>query len=244
MAKSSKNIKDAMKDIKEDIDNDIDDYGVDDDTVDYDDSYDDESKDVSEKKSVDKSVNRTDTISADNSVDKSSKNSATSEKKSSEKKSSEKTVSEESKKAEVSSSEKPKFKPDIKNLIILLLDFFFVILAYIIALMSLTEVDFKYVSFSYLANLLIITPYFSIGLMVVFFIFRLYINDKSPLNIRMLERLFIANVIGVVAFYVVMKFFGDSYPRIYYLVGGMLQFMFTGCIRFVYRLFTDMVKSS
>ena len=59
---------------------------------------------------------------------------------------------------------KKRFKPDFKNLIILIFDYIFVLLGYIISLMTLCEVDAKFVNAAYLTTLVLVTPFYTLGM--------------------------------------------------------------------------------
>ncbi|MCR5213835.1 MAG: hypothetical protein K6E10_05430, partial [Eubacterium sp.] len=93
----------------------------------------------------------------------------------------------------------PKFKPDIKNLIILLFDYAFIILAYIISIMSISEINIEYVSLTYLIEIIRITPYYGLLVIVIFFVFKLYVNDLKPVSMLALEKLIISNFISAFA---------------------------------------------
>ena len=127
-------------------------------------------------------------------------------------------------------------KLDLKNIIILIADYIFIIMAYVVSLMLLCPLAEEYLASSYMVDILIITPFYAMTLIIVFYIAKLYVPDLSLISIVEVRRLIIINFFGIIVYAIVMKIAQMSYPYIFFLVGGLLQFIFTAGIRFVHRL--------
>ncbi len=136
-------------------------------------------------------------------------------------------------------AKKKVFKPDVKNIIILLSDYIFIILAYVTSLMTLCEMSNTLTNAEYLINIVMITPFYALGVIVLMYIFRLYVNNSTVDMLVERRRLLIVNFIACIIYIVIMKIFKTNYPNSFYLLGGLLQLAFTSCIRFVYRLLFD-----
>ena len=129
-----------------------------------------------------------------------------------------------------------KHKLDLKNIIILIADYLFIIMAYVVSLMLLCPLAEEYLASSYMVDILIITPFYAMTLIIVFYIAKLYVPDLSLISIVEVRRLIVINFFGIIVYAIVMKLASVSYPYIFFLVGGLLQFIFTAGIRFVHRL--------
>ena len=129
-----------------------------------------------------------------------------------------------------------KHKLDLKNIIILIADYLFIIMAYVVSLMLLCPLAEEYLASSYMVDILIITPFYAMTLIIVFYIAKLYVPDLSLISIVEVRRLIVINFFGIIVYAIVMKLASMSYPYIFFLVGGLLQFIFTSGIRFVHRL--------
>ena len=60
-------------------------------------------------------------------------------------------------------AEKEKFHVDVKNIFVLLLDYWFIIFSYIITLFLLAEIDFFLASLTYLCPVIAIAPFYALG---------------------------------------------------------------------------------
>ena len=129
-----------------------------------------------------------------------------------------------------------KHKLDLKNIIILIADYLFIIMAYVVSLMLLCPLADEYLASPYMVDILIITPFYAMTLIIVFYIAKLYVPDLSLISIVEVRRLIVINFFGIIVYAIVMKLASMSYPYIFFLVGGLLQFIFTSGIRFVHRL--------
>lgn len=130
-----------------------------------------------------------------------------------------------------------KHKLDLKNIIILIADYLFIIMAYVVSLMLLCPLAEEYLASSYMVDILIITPFYAMTLIIVFYIAKLYVPDLSLISIVEVRRLIVINFFGIIIYAIAMKLIASvSYPYIFFLVGGLLQFIFTSGIRFVHRL--------
>lgn len=129
-----------------------------------------------------------------------------------------------------------KHKLDLKNIIILIADYLFIIMAYVVSLMLLCPLAEEYLASPYMVDILIITPFYAMTLIIVFYIAKLYVPDLSLISIVEVRRLIVINFFGIIVYAIVMKLASMSYPYIFFLVGGLLQFIFTSGIRFVHRL--------
>jgi FlaA1/EpsC-like NDP-sugar epimerase len=137
-------------------------------------------------------------------------------------------------------TKKRKFLLDKKNHLILLADFVFIILAYVISLMVLCEVDSTLINAVYLTTLALVTPFYALGTNVIMFFLKLYVNDDTVDFLFERRRILIVSFITCIIYVIIMRYINKmDYPYAYYLIGGMLQLVFTSGVRFVYRFFFD-----
>ncbi len=133
-------------------------------------------------------------------------------------------------------TEKKKGKIDIKNILVLFLDYCAIILAYLLSLMFLSEVDFYLASLTYLSSVVTITPFYALGVIVLLFIVGLYPDHYSRVGVREARRLLFVTAFSTVVYFFMVEKMGEHFPSIFYVLGGLIQFMFTLGTRFFYRL--------
>lgn len=133
-------------------------------------------------------------------------------------------------------TEKKKISIDIKNILVLFLDYCAIILAYLLSLMFLSEVDFYLASLTYLNSVIAITPFYALGVIVIFFVVGLYPDHYSRVGVREARRLLFVTAFSTVVYFFMVENMGEHFPSIFYVLGGLIQFMFTLGTRFFYRL--------
>ena len=137
------------------------------------------------------------------------------------------------------SAEKKPFKIDYKNFIILVLDYLLIIASYITAVLLLIETDYDLSALDYLFNIIRVTPFYALLTALLFFAFRLYLTDYTKMGIKEVRRMIIASFISIIGYAIVMNVvMGNDFPHVFFVVGGMLQFLLTMLIRCFRRLIT------
>ena len=131
---------------------------------------------------------------------------------------------------------KKKYSPDITNICVLLLDYIFIILAYVVAVMALCDISSFFYESSYLVFVVKVTPFYALFVSILFFVLKLYPADYNKVGLTEGRRLLIANIIAIFIYVIIMIVLKSDLPYIFFLVGGLLQFLFTLGIRFMYRL--------
>ncbi|MBQ5475734.1 MAG: hypothetical protein IIT65_13915 [Lachnospiraceae bacterium] len=131
---------------------------------------------------------------------------------------------------------KKKFNIDIKNILILLIDYIAINVAYVVSLMSVTNVSIELLDIEYLTFIIRVTPFYAVFTIAVYYIFRLYIDDYKKISVREMRRLLISNFLTTMVYVLIMFIIHGGFPSTFFLIGGMLQYFFTSGIRFLYRL--------
>ncbi len=135
------------------------------------------------------------------------------------------------------STKKSVKKPDLMNLLIFILDYLAIVVSYFVALASLFDFDIKYAILEYDLAIYQVTPFYAMGVCILFFFFKLYNNGDGTKRMKETVRLLLANFISVVVYITIMMILKTDYPYAFYLIGGLLQFFFTAGIRFIFRFF-------
>ena len=139
--------------------------------------------------------------------------------------------------AEVQAAEEVKKKKvDLKNVFMVVLDYLVIILAFMTSLMLVSEISFELSTLGYLNAVIRITPFYAIGVALIMFIFRLYPEDNKNIGVSSVRRLIIVSFFTSIAYFLIMENFVEHFPHVYYVLGGVLQFLLTSLIRFMYRL--------
>ena len=140
---------------------------------------------------------------------------------------------------EEEAAEKQPFRVDLKNVVILILDYVLIIASYLTAILLLIETDYDLSAIDYLFDVIKLTPFYALGTALLFFAFRLYIPDYSKLGIKEVRRMISASFISVIGYALIMNFvMGNDYPHVFFVIGGMLQFLLTMLVRCFRRLIT------
>lgn len=116
---------------------------------------------------------------------------------------------------------------DYKNIIMLILDYVVIVFSYVVTLMMLTELEYNYAALNYLYYIIRITPFYALTVAVIFYIFKLYLQDYSLIGIKEVRRMLFATFISVLVYAGIMTLTGSGFPPVFYIVGGMLQFLLT-----------------
>lgn len=146
-------------------------------------------------------------------------------------------VQEAQEEAEVEVTEEVKKKKvDLKNVFMVVLDYLVIILAFMTSLMLVSEISFELSTLGYLNAVVRVTPFYAIGVALIMFIFRLYPADYKSIGVSSVRRLIIVSFFTSIAYFLIMENFVEHFPHVYYVLGGVLQFLLTSLIRFIYRL--------
>ena len=141
-------------------------------------------------------------------------------------------------------TEKEKFHVDVKNIFVLLLDYWFIIFSYIITLFLLAEIDFFLASLTYLCPVIAIAPFYALGTIFLYFLVGLYPEDYDTVSVKESRRLVFITFISVIGFSIILnKVSPEPYPHLFFVLGGMIQFILSMSIRFFKRLITPSGKS-
>ncbi len=133
-------------------------------------------------------------------------------------------------------SESKAKKLDIKNICVLLVDYVAINVAYIVSLMSVTNVSIDLLDIEYLTLIIRVTPFYAVFTICLFFLFKLYLNDYKKIGVRQMRRLLISNFLATMVYVVIMLIVHGGFPSTFFLIGGMLQYLFTSGVRFLHRL--------
>ena len=99
---------------------------------------------------------------------------------------------------------KKKFNIDIKNILILLIDYIAINVAYVVSLMSVTNVSIELLDIEYLTFIIRVTPFYAVFTIAVYYIFRLYIDDYKKISVREMRRLLISNFLTTMVYVLIM----------------------------------------
>ena len=126
-----------------------------------------------------------------------------------------------------------------KDLWVILLDLVAVNLSYVLALLIRFYVNFQLRPVAvdrYLPALLHFAPFYSVLCIIVFIAWRLYGGLWHYAGINDMNRIIMANVCTSVIHIAGTAAFFTRMPITYYVIGGLLQFIFIVAIRFGYRV--------
>ena len=125
-----------------------------------------------------------------------------------------------------------------RDLWIVLLDIIAVNMSYFLALMTRFYVngEFRPTVNYYLTDWLSFTPFYTVLAIIIFILFRLYGGMWRYAGINDMNRIIGANVCTVVIHILGTALFVRRMPYTYYMIGGILQFLFISLIRFGYRI--------
>ncbi len=125
-----------------------------------------------------------------------------------------------------------------KDLWIVLLDIVAVNAAYFLALLLRFYVnnEFRPTVSYYLTDWVKFTPFYTVLCIVAFAIFRLYGGMWRYAGLNDMNRIIASSVVTTILQVVGTALFIRRMPITYYIIGGILQFLFVALIRFAYRL--------
>ena len=133
-------------------------------------------------------------------------------------------------------AEKKKQKIDVKNIILLFIDFIAINVAYICSLMLLSSVSMEMTDLTYLHYVVLVTPYYAIGVLILFYVCKLYILDYSKMSIVQMRRLIICSFFASLIYMIIMRVLDAGFAYAFFVLGGLLQYIFTALARFFFRL--------
>ena len=125
-----------------------------------------------------------------------------------------------------------------RDLWIVLLDIIAVNMSYFLALMTRFYVnhEFRPTVNYYLTDWLSFTPFYTVLAIIVFIVFKLYGGMWRYAGINDMNRIIGANLCTVIIHILGTALFVRRMPYTYYMIGGILQFLFISLIRFAYRI--------
>ena len=125
-----------------------------------------------------------------------------------------------------------------RDLWIVLLDIIAVNMSYFLALMTRFYVnhEFRPTVNYYLTDWLSFTPFYTVLAIIIFVIFKLYGGMWRYAGINDMNRIIGANLCTVLIHILGTALFVRRMPYTYYMIGGILQFLFISLIRFAYRI--------
>ena len=122
------------------------------------------------------------------------------------------------------SSEKKKFKLDIKNILVLVLDYLIITGSYVLSLIFLAEIDSTYGAIPFLAPIITFTPFYALGTIVLYYIVGLYPADYDEVGIKESRRLIFVTAISVAGYAILMNNVSpEKFPHLFYIIGGTIQ---------------------
>lgn len=130
------------------------------------------------------------------------------------------------------------FKAVTKDFWVVILDLIAINLSYYLALLLRFYVNFEFRPsvFHYIDDFISFIPWYSVLSILVFILFRLYGGLWRYAGINDLNRIAVANICTTIIHIVGTLLVGKRMPITYYVIGGILQFVFVTIIRFAYRI--------
>lgn len=127
------------------------------------------------------------------------------------------------------------------SLYLIIYDLLTINVAYMSALLLRFDMQFSTIPKIYLNSFISFVPLYAIFAVFVYYMFRLYKIVWTFASFRELNRIIIAVLITTILHFVVMTAFFRRMPVSYYIIGSVLQFLFTATIRFLYR-YVDLLR--
>ena len=121
-------------------------------------------------------------------------------------------------------------------------DFLFTLIAYFLALWVRHDMRFSAIPDEYLITYIRTAPLWALITIVVLYLFRLYHSIWSMASIPEMYRIIKAYLLLIMVLLVFVYASDIHMPRSYYVMGTMVNFFCTVCLRFSYRLVRFMVQ--
>ncbi len=131
---------------------------------------------------------------------------------------------------------KEKKKLDVYNIVLLVVDYIFIIASYVTALMLISELNYEFASLIYMNIVIMVTPFYALFCSIVFYVFKLYTKKPDSVGVKEARRIMVATFFTVVVYGFVMDLMGYKFPHAFYVIAGLLQFFMTLLTRFYRKL--------
>lgn len=131
---------------------------------------------------------------------------------------------------------KKKKQLDVYNIVLLVVDYIFIIASYVTALMLISELNDEFASLIYMNIVVMVTPFYALFCSIVFFVFKLYTKKPDSAGIKEARRIMVATFFTIVVYGFVMDLMGYDFPHAFFVIAGLLQFFMTLLTRFYRKL--------
>ena len=131
---------------------------------------------------------------------------------------------------------KKKKQLDVYNIVLLVVDYIFIIASYVTALMLISELNDECASLIYMNIVVMVTPFYALFCSIVFFVFKLYTKKPDSAGIKEARRIMVATFFTIVVYGFVMDLMGYDFPHAFFVIAGLLQFFMTLLTRFYRKL--------
>lgn len=131
---------------------------------------------------------------------------------------------------------KKKKQLDVYNIVLLVVDYIFIIASYVTALMLISELNDEFASLIYMNIVVMVTPFYALFCSIVFFVFKLYTKKPGDAGIKEARRIMVATFFTIVVYGFVMDLMGYDFPHAFFVIAGLLQFFMTLLTRFYRKL--------
>ena len=131
---------------------------------------------------------------------------------------------------------KKKKQLDVYNIVLLVVDYIFIIASYVTALMLISELNYEFASLIYMNIVIMVTPFYALFCSIVFFGFKLYMKKPDSAGIKEVRRIMVATFFTIVVYGFVMDLMGYKFPHAFFVIAGLLQFFMTLLTRFYRKL--------
>ena len=131
---------------------------------------------------------------------------------------------------------KKKKQLDVYNIVLLVVDYIFIIASYVTALMLISELNDEFASLIYMNIVVMVTPFYALFCSIVFFVFKLYTKKPDSAGIKEARRIMVATFFTIVVYGFVMDLMEYDFPHAFYVIAGLLQFFMTLLTRFYRKL--------
>ena len=136
-----------------------------------------------------------------------------------------------------------KYHPDVKNIVVLLIDYWTIIGSYLLSLIFLSEINFYIGTLTFLSPVVTITPFCALGTIVLYYIVGLYPEDYDEVGVTESRRTIFVTAISVAVYAIIMnRIAAETFPHIFFIMGGTIQLITTLFIRFFKRLVTPTTR--
>ncbi len=131
---------------------------------------------------------------------------------------------------------KKKKQLDVYNIVLLVVDYIFIIASYVTALMLISELNDEFASLIYMNIVVMVTPFYALFCSIVFYVFKLYTKKPDTAGIKEARRIMVATFFTIVVYGFVMDLMEYDFPHAFYVIAGLLQFFMTLLTRFYRKL--------